>query len=157
MLFYVIPLPCFSPPKNPPVPAQKSRSRRVPFFFFIYCFILFYDHTIFIPEVMPVVCALPEEYLTFYKAIVLFQSSNFFHLFLCKRIFCHAFQVAYIFHLMYRERNRDLSSLMSPISERSKQDEHREPLQFLSFPVSEDQPHPPDTYLSPVSAENQEA
>ena len=70
---------------------------------------------------MPVFCSFPEEHLAFYKAVAFFQGADRLHLFLCQRILCHAFQIICI--VMYREGNRDLASLVSPL-ERNKRRIH---------------------------------
>ena len=74
--------------------------------------LLFYDHAIFIPEVMPVICTMPQEYLSFYKTVAFFQGCDGCHFLICKRILGDTFQVACI--VMDRERNGDLTSLMCP-------------------------------------------
>ena len=61
---------------------------------------------------MPILCTFPQEYLAFNQTVSSFQCSNLGHFFFCQRIFCHTLQITYI--IMYREWNRNLTSLMSP-------------------------------------------
>lgn len=55
--------------------------------YFLQC----HDFSIFIPKIMPVFCSMPQEHLSFYKAVSFFECCNLRHLFFCQRIFCHCF------------------------------------------------------------------
>ena len=57
---------------------------------------LFYNESLFIPQIMPVFCAFPQEYLTFDQSVSFFECTDLCHFLIGQRIFCDAFQVAYI-------------------------------------------------------------
>ena len=64
---------------------------------------LLYNKSLFIPQIMPVLSAFPEEHLAFDQSVSFFECSDLSHFFIGQWVFGYAFQVADI--IMYREWN----------------------------------------------------
>ena len=61
-----------------------------------------YDLSVLIPEIMPVFCARPEEYMSLHKTVVALQRRDLRHLLIGQRIFGDGLQVADIVLLNFR-------------------------------------------------------